>query len=72
MWSAALWQIRGAIGSELADKVVLQAHFLLTTGASFNQGANALVTAAINLGYTNSQVRSVRNILQNRGFTVTV
>ena len=72
MWSASLWQIRGAIGGPRADTVILQAHFLLTPTASFNQGANALVTSAINLGYTNNQVRAIRNILLARGFTVTV
>ena len=72
IWSAALWQIRGAIGAQRADTVILQAHFLLTPTASFNQGANALVTAAINLGYGNQRVKAIRNILQNRGFTVTV
>ncbi len=72
MWSAALWQIRGAVGAQPADTLILQAHFLLTATASFNQGANALVTSAINLGYSNQQVRAIRTILQNRGFTVTV
>jgi Zn-dependent metalloprotease len=71
IWSAALWQVRAAIGATKADKVILQAHFLLTPTASFNQGANALVTAAINLGYTKTQVKSIRTILLNRGFTVT-
>lgn len=72
IWSAALWQIRAAIGATRADKAILQAHFLLTPTASFNQGANALVTAARNLGYRNSEVNSIRTILRNRGFTVTV
>ncbi len=72
MWSAALWQIRGAIGAAKADTVILQAHFLLTTGASFSDGSNALVTVAINLGYTKNEVNTIRTILQNRGFTVTV
>ena len=72
IWSAALWQIRSSIGAANADKTILTAHFLLTPGASFNQGANALVIAAINLSYTNLQVNSIRAILQNRGFTVTV
>jgi hypothetical protein len=71
IWSAALWQIREAIGAANADKAILTAHFLLTPGASFNQGANALVTAAINLGYSNRQVNLIRTILRNRGFTVT-
>ena len=71
MWSAALWQVRGSLGATKADKAILQAHFLLTPSASFNQGANALVTAAINLGYTRHEVDLVRTILRNRGFTVT-
>lgn len=71
IWSAALWQIREAIGAANADKSILTAHFLLAPGASFNQGANALVTAAINLGYNNRQVNLIRTILQDRGFTVT-
>jgi Zn-dependent metalloprotease len=72
MWSAALWQIRVAVGANLADQAILQAHFLLTPTASFSQGANALVTSAINLGYGKQQVKAIRTILQNRGFTVTV
>ena len=71
IWSAALWQIRQAVGAGNADKAILTAHFLLTPGASFNQGANALVTAAINLGYSNRQVNLIRTVLRNRGFTVT-
>jgi len=72
IWSAVLWQIRTAIGAGKADMVILQHHFLLTVDASFNQAANALVTAAINLHYTPKEVSAIRSILQNRGFTVTV
>ncbi len=72
IWSAALWQIRAAIGATKADTVVLQHHFLLTVDASFNQAANALVTAATALGYSTAEVRAIRRILQDRGFTVTV
>jgi Zn-dependent metalloprotease len=70
IWSAALWQIRASIGAAKADKVVLQAHFLLSSNSGFNQGANAIVTAATSLGYTKSEVSSIKTILQNRGFTV--
>jgi Zn-dependent metalloprotease len=72
IWSAALWQIRDSIGTEKADRVIITAHFLLTPTASFNEGANAIVTTAINLGYKNGQINSIRNILRSRGFTVTV
>jgi len=72
IWSAALWQIRTAIGAVKSDTVILQHHFLLTAGASFNQAANALVTAASNLHYTTREVNAIKSILQNRGFAVTV
>ena len=71
MWSAALWQIRSALGATKADRLVLQAHFLLSTTPTFSDGSNALVTAAGALGYTPAEVDAVRTILRNRGFTVT-
>ena len=72
LWSAALWQIRSSIGATNADTAIIASHFLLAPTASFNQGANALVMAAINLGYKTNQINSIRNILRARGFTVTV
>jgi Zn-dependent metalloprotease len=72
IWSAALWQIRSAIGSTNSDRAIIASHFLLSPTASFNQGANALVMSASSLGYGNHQVNQIRNILRNRGFTVTV
>jgi Zn-dependent metalloprotease len=72
IWSGALWQIRGALGATKADKVILQHHFLITVSASFNEAANALVTAGINLGFTATELSQMRTILRNRGFTVTV
>ena len=70
MWSASLFQLRTAFGAARADKLILQAHFLLSSSANFKDGSNALVTAAINLGLTTAEVTSVRTILKNRGFTV--
>ena len=70
MWSASLFQIRQAFGAARADKLVIQAHFLLSANANFSDGSNALVTAAINLGFTATEVNNVRTILRNRGFTV--
>jgi hypothetical protein len=71
MWSASLFQIRTAFGAAKADKLIIQAHFLLSTKANFSDGSNALVTAAINLGFSAADVATIRTILQNRGFTVT-
>jgi hypothetical protein len=71
MWSAALWQIHNALGGPRADLAILQHHFLLGPGASFSQAANALVTAALNLGFSSTEVDTIRGILKARGFAVT-
>jgi Zn-dependent metalloprotease len=71
MWSASLFQLRSAFGAARADQLIIQAHFLLSTKATFSDGSNALVTAAINLGFTATEVNNVRTILRNRGFSVT-
>jgi Zn-dependent metalloprotease len=72
IWSAALWQIRGAIGAADADRAILASHFLVSPTASFNDGANAIVMAAISLGYNNRKLNQIRNILGDRGFTISV
>ena len=71
IWSAALWQIRGALGATDSDRVILSAHFLLSPTASFNEGANAIVTAGKSLGFSNRQLNQLRTILSDRGFTIT-
>ncbi len=71
IWSAALWQVRGALWAQVADKVVLQSHFLLSASANFSDGSNALVTAAIGLGLSTADVETIRSLLKARGFTVT-
>ncbi|MGZ3458042.1 MAG: M36 family metallopeptidase, partial [Archangium sp.] len=71
IWSGALWNIRTSLGGSRADTLIIQHHFLLPTDPSFNTAANALVTAAKNLGYTSTECSAVKTSLQNRGFTVT-
>jgi Zn-dependent metalloprotease len=72
IWSAALWRIRGVLGPEKADKLIIQHHFLLARDSSFNTAANALVTTAKNLNLGFAELTSIRDILLARGFTVTV
>ncbi|MFL5358195.1 M36 family metallopeptidase [Archangium sp.] len=71
IWSGALWNIRTSLGGTRADTLILQHHFLLPTNPSFNTAANALVTAAKNLGYSSTDCTTVKTHLTNRGFTVT-
>jgi hypothetical protein len=72
IWSAALWEIRSTFGGARADTLILQHHFLVAPSGTFNQAANALVTAAKNLGYRSSELSTLRTILTRRGFTITV
>ena len=68
IWSAALWEIRDAVGNENADRVVIASHFLMSPGASYNDGASALLRAATDLGYKRREVAAMRRILRARGF----
>jgi Zn-dependent metalloprotease len=72
IWSAALWQIRSALGAAKADRLILQHHFLIAAGASFNSAGNALIQTALNLGYTGAEVDQVRAVLLARGFAITL
>jgi Zn-dependent metalloprotease len=67
IWSAALWQIRAAIGADRADRVILQHHIGLPKSASFNMAAHALIQTACTLNYR-SDISSLSKILKDRGF----
>ena len=71
IWSAALWQIRSAIGASKADKLILAHHTILTRISSMNQAANALLAvASLSAEYSCSEVSLIATILTSRGFTV--
>lgn len=66
IWSACLWEIRAAIGRKMADKLIIAHHTLLTPKATFEDGANALITADKNLNQSNNEVL-LREIFISRG-----
>src|SRR5262249_52890334 len=49
MWSAALFKARGRAGADVMDSLVLEAHFLLSTGESFEAASAAILMADDNL-----------------------
>jgi hypothetical protein len=67
MWSAALWQVRGAVGQVVADRDVLESHFLLSPTADFADGADALIEADRAL-YGGAHVDVIRSVMHARGF----
>jgi Zn-dependent metalloprotease len=67
MWSASLWQIRMAVGQAVADRDILESHFLLSPTAQFADGAQALIDADQAL-YGGAHVDVIRSVMHARGF----
>jgi Zn-dependent metalloprotease len=70
IWSACLWELRNTLGRTTTERLVIAHHFLLSRDASFEDGANALITADKNLnkGKNESAIREAfirRGILPN-------
>lgn len=65
-WSAALWDIRAALGGAVADRLVIQSHFSLTAISGFQEGSRALLAAdqAVSGGANQAFLRS---LLASRG-----
>ncbi|MBK9033847.1 MAG: M36 family metallopeptidase [Myxococcales bacterium] len=66
MWSAALWRARTAVGADVADRIVIEAHELLGTSATFDQAASA-VLAADQMVFAGAHVPMVRRALYRHG-----
>src|SRR5262249_52855674 len=49
MWSSALFRARALVGADVMDSLVLESHFLLSTGESFGSAAAAILAADGNL-----------------------
>lgn len=71
IWSRALYNIWNAHGKTVADRLVLQSHFYLTSSANFTNGANAIIAADRAL-YNGTHETSLRSIFQARGIAITL
>ena len=66
IWSAALWEMRAAIGATTADQLVLQHHFQLPCNATMPDAANEILTADANLN-AGANAAAIRTAFCNRG-----
>jgi len=66
IWSSTLWEIRGALGQEVADKIIVESHFQLDAYATFAQAARAIVDADAHL-YDGRHGRMLVRIFEKRG-----
>jgi Zn-dependent metalloprotease len=69
IWSACLWELRAALGSRISDKLIIAHHFLLSRFATFENAANALITADKNLNQGRNE-SVIRDIFVRRGILV--
>lgn len=66
IWSACLWEMRAALGRKTTERLVIAHHFLISRKATFEDGANALITADKNLNHGHNQ-SAIRDVFVRRG-----
>ncbi|PYS45320.1 MAG: peptidase M36 [Acidobacteria bacterium] len=66
IWSACLWELRGALGRKTTERLVIAHHFLLSRDAHFEDGALALITADKNLN-KGANEELIRDVFVRRG-----
>jgi Zn-dependent metalloprotease len=66
IWSATLWDIREAIGRDVADRIILESHFQLDGFTTFARAARAILDANRNL-FDGNHVARLRKIFAWRG-----
>jgi Zn-dependent metalloprotease len=66
IWSACLWELRAALDRRTSDELIIAHHFLLSRFATFENAANALITADKNLNQGRNE-NVIRDIFVRRG-----
>jgi hypothetical protein len=66
IWSATLWDLRDAVGRDVADRVVVESHFQLDGFTTFARGARAILDADRNL-HGGRHVAALRRVFRRRG-----
>jgi hypothetical protein len=65
VWSATLWDIFGAVGRRVADKVIIESHFQLDGFTTMARGARAILDADRNI-YRGRHQRALRRVFEAR------
>jgi Zn-dependent metalloprotease len=66
IWSAALWEIRGLLGRDKANRLAIESHYLLMPTAGFQEGSLALIEANRRL-FGGARESDIEEILERRG-----
>ena len=70
IWSTAMMKVWDAIGKMKADKAFWNGLGMTNSTSNQNDAANAVLQAAINMGYNHNDLVSMRNIFLNTGYTM--
>jgi M6 family metalloprotease-like protein len=66
IWSAALWDAFNLIGKTTTDRVVLQSHFNVPDNPTFKQGADAMITADLQI-FFGAHITQLCKVFKDRG-----
>ncbi len=66
IWSATLWDVRMALGRDVADRIILESHFQLDGFTTFARGARSIIDADRNLN-DGRHATDLRNVFHRRG-----
>jgi hypothetical protein len=66
IWSAALWQVREALGRKKADTIIIDSHFQLDGFTTFARGARAILDADRNL-HRGANEAALLRVFRRRG-----
>ncbi|MGH2651683.1 MAG: hypothetical protein ACRDHK_10785, partial [Actinomycetota bacterium] len=72
IWSSCLMKIWDDIGRDKTDAAVLEGIAMTNSGSSQNDAAQAVLEAAVSLGYTPGEINSFVTRFQNTGYTLNV
>ncbi|MBU1108992.1 MAG: M36 family metallopeptidase [Candidatus Riflebacteria bacterium] len=67
IWSGALWDLRKALGADVADVLIHKSHYYLKSGSPrFLMGVNAILTADKNL-FDGAHLKDISSVFKKRG-----
>lgn len=71
IWSTCLMRIWDQIGRQLTDKALLAGLGMTNSGTNQQDAAQAVLDAAVNMGYTSADVATIEGIFLSCGYDVT-
>jgi hypothetical protein len=71
MWAAALFALRESVGPDVADSLILESQFLLGGAASYQEGAQALLTADEDL-FFGQNAEAISRVMIDQGLSRTL